>query len=68
MDLENMNGVVELSMDELALVTGGGFFSFVKDAVDWVGNHIDDINKAVSTGEKIINGAKKVINFLGKIF
>jgi hypothetical protein len=70
--MDNMNGqwngVVELSMDELALVNGGGIWGFVKDAVNWVGDHIDDIGKAVSTGEKIVNGAKKVINFLGKIF
>ena len=65
MELENMNGqwsgVVELSMDELALVNGGSVWGWVKDAVNWVSNHGDDIKEAVSIG-------KKVVDFFRKIF
>jgi len=68
MELENMNGAIELSMEDLALVNGGSVWGFIKDAAKWVGDHIDDIGKAVSTGEKIVNAGKDVINFFRKLF
>jgi hypothetical protein len=68
MELENLNGAIELSMDELALVNGGSVWSFIKDAAKWVGNHLDDIGKAVTTGEKIVKAGKDVINFIRSIF
>jgi hypothetical protein len=72
MNVQNMNGqwgdVVELSLDELALVNGGSVWSVIKDAANWVANHTDDIGKAISTGEKIVDAGKQVIAFFRKIF
>jgi hypothetical protein len=61
MELENMNGVAELSMDELAVVNGGSLWSVIKSAVSWVSDHGDDIKEGVSLG-------KKVVDFFRKIF
>jgi hypothetical protein len=55
MELENMNGAVELSMDELALVNGGGIVDFVKGAVKWVSNHGDEIKEVINAGKKVYN-------------
>ena len=80
MNMESINAQwgevgIELSMDDLALVNGGSFWGLIKDAAtavyhggEWVVNHIDDIDKGVSTAEKIYDVGKKVITFLGKIF
>jgi hypothetical protein len=80
MNMESINAQwgeagLELSMDELALVNGGSFWSVIKDVGsaiyhggEWVVNHADDIGKAVSTGETILNTGKNVLDFLGKIF
>jgi hypothetical protein len=60
MNMENMNGVVELSMDELALVNGGSVWGFIKDAVTWVSDHGDDIKKAVSAGKQLVDFFRKI--------
>jgi len=61
MELENINGVAELSMDELALVNGGSLWTVIKGAVSWVSNHGDDIKEGASL-------VKKAYDFIRKIF
>lgn len=80
MNMESINAQwgeagIELSMDDLAMVNGGGFWEVVQDvgsgiyhAGEWVVNHVDDINKGLSTAQKIVDAGKKVINFFGSIF
>ena len=80
MNMESINAQwgeagLELSMDDLALINGGSFWSVVQDVGgaiyhggEWVVNHIDDIGKGVSTAEKIVDVGKKVLDFFGKIF
>jgi hypothetical protein len=59
MELENMNGAVELSMDELALVNGGSIWSVIKDGVNWVVDHGSDIKKGVDAVKKVVDWFRK---------
>ena len=73
MNMESINAQwgevgIELSMDELALVSGGSVWGFVKDAYNWVTNHADDIKKGVNAVQTVVDVGKKVIGWIGSIF